>query len=137
MGWPSRRIQRPSKAAIVIANADLLRIRALRAETDDDGSYAATHCWACYAESCVERCHVIPHRLGGPNVPENYWLLCNICHNAQPDDGTLEAQLFWLFHRESQADRIWALVRPYIEKINSGELTEERARELIMGRLGP
>ncbi len=132
-----KKARRPSKAAIVLANADLLRIRGLRGERGDDGSYAATHCWACYADAGpdLERAHVVPHRLGGSSEPSNFWLLCNVCHHAQPDDGTLEAQLFWLFHRESQTSRIMAIVKPYIERMASGELTPERVMELLSARL--
>ena len=62
-------------------------------ELNFDWSEAETHCWACgdnkYSKSekksKLERCHIIPHSLGGKDTPSNYVLLCNMCHIESPD----------------------------------------------------
>jgi hypothetical protein len=41
----------------------------------------------------LERAHVIPHSLGGPNAVENYALLCSECHRRAPNVG--DPQWFW------------------------------------------
>lgn len=33
----------------------------------------------------IERCHVIPHSLGGKDNPLNFVLLCSDCHRKSPD----------------------------------------------------
>lgn len=41
----------------------------------------------------LERAHVIPRALGGPDTPENIVLLCERCHKESPD--TADASRFW------------------------------------------
>lgn len=58
-----------------------------------DWSDAELHCWNCgdYKKDRVgkkvklERCHIIPHALGGKDEPSNYVLLCHRCHQESPD----------------------------------------------------
>lgn len=51
-----------------------------------DATEMATHCWRCgHSDRAVERCHVIPDALGGLDTPSNYRLLCNDCHNENPN----------------------------------------------------
>ena len=55
-------------------------------ELNFDWSEAKTHCWGCgKKDSKLERCHIIPHALGGEDTPSNYVLLCNMCHIESPD----------------------------------------------------
>ena len=63
------------------------------------------HCWACnktmrsgskgynVPDLGLQRCHVIPHSLGGSNHPSNLILMCSPCHEASPD--TNEELYFW------------------------------------------
>lgn len=63
------------------------------------------HCWACnktirsgstgynVPDLGLQRCHVIPHSLGGSNHPSNLILMCSPCHAASPD--TNEELYFW------------------------------------------
>lgn len=58
-----------------------------------DWSDANTHCWNCgddkyrnsIKKASLERCHIIPHSLGGYDVPSNYVLLCKECHSEAPN----------------------------------------------------
>lgn len=44
------------------------------------------HCWNCgWKTNHLQRCHIVPHMLGGEDTPSNYVLLCNQCHNEAPD----------------------------------------------------
>ena len=42
-------------------------------------------CWCCGRLEDLERCHIIPHALGGSNHPSNFVLLCNYCHQQAPN----------------------------------------------------
>lgn len=129
--------QRPSRLAIVKANEDLLRVRGLLGDGDDGKPAAMRTCWACGYEdgSVICRAHVVPRRLGGSDDPRNFWLLCTVCHDEQPDDGLYEVQLYWLKNRESSVDRALRQARPFLADIEAGNITVERARELMLGKL--
>lgn len=42
-------------------------------------------CWCCGFETKLERCHIIPHSLGGSSEPSNFVLLCESCHIEAPN----------------------------------------------------
>lgn len=66
-------------------------------------------CWACgldYDRGTMTRCHIVACRHGGDDVASNYWLLCDYCHEEQPDDVSREHQEQWLLTREYFWDRI-------------------------------
>jgi hypothetical protein len=50
-----------------------------------------TNCWNCGDNKetskgvKLERCHIIPHSLGGLDVASNYVLLCKDCHKEAPN----------------------------------------------------
>lgn len=51
-----------------------------------DAADMSTHCWRCgYKDQGTERCHVIPHALGGEDTPSNFRLLCHQCHKEAPN----------------------------------------------------
>ena len=53
-------------------------------------------CWRCGYVRNTERCHVIPHSLGGPDEPYNYRLLCNDCHQEAPNVADPSAMDKWI-----------------------------------------
>jgi hypothetical protein len=63
-------------------------------ELNFDWGDCRTHCWNCGDDKQsksnpktirLERCHIIPHSLGGVDMPHNYVLLCKDCHKIAPD----------------------------------------------------
>ena len=60
-------------------------------------------CWRCGLKKAVERCHIIPHSLGGSNHPSNYVLLCKICHTQAPDLNDKEFMFKWI----AKTKRCW------------------------------
>ncbi|HWZ15856.1 MAG TPA: HNH endonuclease signature motif containing protein [Mucilaginibacter sp.] len=58
-----------------------------------DFSEAHERCWRCGYKSKLEKCHIIPHSLGGPDSPDNYVLLCSICHSEGPNID--DRDFFW------------------------------------------
>ncbi len=63
------------------------------------------HCWACNKtfrggskgyntpNLGLQRCHIIPHSLGGSDHPSNLLLMCESCHTVSPD--TSNERYFW------------------------------------------
>jgi len=45
-----------------------------------------TVCFNCGETKQTERCHIIPHSLGGNDTPSNYVLLCGECHEDAPNN---------------------------------------------------
>jgi heterodisulfide reductase subunit C len=52
------------------------------------------HCWNCGLDAKsktdprkirLDRCHIIPHSLGGLDIADNYVLLCKECHSNAPN----------------------------------------------------
>jgi hypothetical protein len=56
--------------------------------------------WRVWDEAFLERCHLVPHALGGPDSPDNLVLLCGRCHSDAPNVGNVEYMLRWIGDRE-------------------------------------
>ena len=78
-------------------------------------------CWACgtwreswtaWRDAALERCHIVPHALGGTNEASNFLLLCKDCHLDSPDTPHREAMLRWAHDRKPNP---WGLSRGKVE----------------------
>jgi Zn finger protein HypA/HybF involved in hydrogenase expression len=58
-----------------------------------DWAEADTHCWRCGCERHLQRCHIVPHSLGGEDSPKNIVLLCSRCHSEGPN--VKDASVMW------------------------------------------
>jgi hypothetical protein len=75
-----------------------------------DFSEAHERCWRCGYKSKLEKCHIIPHSLGGHDVPENFVLLCCLCHAEGPN--IADPDFFWDWlraHAASFYDTYWTI----------------------------
>lgn len=56
---------------------------------------SADSCWRCGwgTEKRLQRCHIVPRALGGPDKPENYVLLCAWCHSEAPN--CIDSGVMW------------------------------------------
>lgn len=61
-----------------------------------DWSEAHELCWRCGYKSKLERCHIIPHSLGGSEEPANLVLLCRRCHREAPNINDPNFMWIWL-----------------------------------------
>lgn len=62
-----------------------------------DWEEAESRCWRCGCEyKSLERCHIIPHALGGKDEPENLVLLCKRCHADGPNVTDPEVMWEWI-----------------------------------------
>lgn len=53
-----------------------------------------------WSQAGLERCHIIPHALGGSADPANLVLMCRECHVDSPDVADREFMLEWIARRE-------------------------------------
>lgn len=90
----------PTREKIVAAQEKLLQ----SLEVDDP----STECWACGKyHPRLERAHVVAKAFGGSDDPDNFFLLCSLCHVEQPDAQSREAQETWLRERDAEVTRNW------------------------------
>lgn len=61
-----------------------------------DWAEAEDHCWRCGCERHLQRCHIIPHALGGKDEPSNIVLLCRRCHADGPNVTDPEIMWDWI-----------------------------------------
>ena len=61
-----------------------------------DWAEAEKLCWRCAHERLLQRCHIVPHALGGDERPENLVLLCAQCHAEAPNVADPEFMWIWL-----------------------------------------
>ena len=61
-----------------------------------DWSEAEEYCWRCGTQKDLMRCHIVPHALGGKDAPSNYVLLCQQCHEENPNVADPEIMWDWL-----------------------------------------
>lgn len=53
-------------------------------------------CFCCGKEGSVQIAHIIPHALGGTDLPDNLLLLCSACHAKSPDVTDKKYMFIWL-----------------------------------------
>lgn len=102
MGGQKRNM--PSHKRIVAANAALIatlpKIR---------GKNPHRTCWACgdfwEDEGNPIRAHVHARANGGSDDASNMFLLCQYCHEGQPDGASRDAQIRWLRSQPAVEDR--------------------------------
>jgi len=57
---------------------------------------ADIYCWRCsHKTRALQRCHIVPHSLGGTDQPSNLVLLCGRCHLENPN--TSDPKYFWMW----------------------------------------
>lgn len=61
-----------------------------------DASEAHERCWRCGYKIKLERCHIIPHSLGGEDIASNLVLLCHRCHLENPNVTDPEIMWDWI-----------------------------------------
>jgi len=80
-------------------------------ELSVDWSEADTHCWRCGCEKNLQRCHIIPHALGGKDAPANIVLLCKRCHAEGPN--VTDSEIMWDWIRAygvSLYETFWSII---------------------------
>ncbi len=81
-------------------------------------------CWCCRAlenwwltpdneidqsrNTRIERCHIVPHSLGGKDNPLNFVLLCVDCHRKSPDIKDEFSLFKWMEQEADKRNDYWA-----------------------------
>lgn len=78
-------------------------------------------CWACgndCNDGCgIYRCHVLARCKGGGDEAGNYFLLCDLCHEEQPDGLSRELQEEWLRDHETCFARYYKVVAELFDEL--------------------
>jgi hypothetical protein len=61
-----------------------------------DWAEAGSRCWRCGYEAGLQKCHITPRSLGGPEEPSNLVLLCGRCHREAPNVSDPRFMWIWL-----------------------------------------
>lgn len=96
-------------------------------EHEDDGKYC---CWACGASGVtLNRCHIVPHALGGSDEPSNLFLMCEACHAESPDTANPASLMRWVWRK--RRDMVFGEVHPrkFLEDVDE-ELVQRNGRTL-------
>ena len=106
-----------------------------------DWAEAHQRCWRCARKSRLQKCHIVPHSLGGKDSPENLVLLCARCHREAPN--VSDPTFIWVWLRRYAVplyDTDW-IIRGYneFEKIFGrrpfGDLSEDVPQTTILAAL--
>jgi ribosomal protein L37E len=106
-----------------------------------DWAEAHERCWRCGYKSNLERCHIIPHSLGGSDSTDNLVLLCRRCHRESPN--VKDPSFIWRWlraHAVPMYDTYWT-IRAFDEFDKlfkrepfadiSSEFSDKKIRELL------
>jgi hypothetical protein len=96
-----------------------------------DFSEALERCWRCGYKSKLEKCHIVPHSLGGKDKASNYVLLCSLCHSEGPNVD--DPNIFWDWlkaHKASFYDIYWTIRGSREYQFIYGKSIEEELTEL-------
>src|SRR5438046_6910330 len=61
-----------------------------------DWSEGEERCWRCGYKTSLQRCHIVPHSLGGLACPSNLVLLCTRCHREAPNVADPRFMRIWI-----------------------------------------
>jgi hypothetical protein len=87
--------------------------------------------WRVWEEALLERCHLVPHALSGPDSPDNLVLLCGRCHRDAPDVGNAEYMLRWIGDRESWGSMLFRALEGALRQAAVTETEIVRFNELV------
>ena len=82
----------------------------------------------------LQRCHLVPDAIGGPDGPRNIVLLCARCHAEAPDVGDADYMLRWIGTHESWGN---LLISELQAAIKSDDVTEGEIEALNRRGIAP
>ena len=130
----------PKHKAIV----DYWQTRVYEQDLGTDWDEAEHRCWRCGVrrsgtKSKLERCHIIPASLGGPDTVENLVLLCTHCHKEAPNINSKTVMWDWIKATKTELyDTFWTL-RAFdeVEKLYGVSMEQLAEQTLQQKGLGP
>ena len=71
--------------------------------SDEDDEIYVKKVWSDpKVKSKFERCHIVPHAMGGGDEPSNLFLMCPSCHFASPDTLNPKSFFRWVYDQRSK-----------------------------------
>lgn len=109
-----------------------------------DWDEAEHRCWRCGVrrsgkKSKLEKCHIIPASLGGPDTVDNLILLCWHCHAEAPNINSKTVMWDWIKATKTECyDTFWTL-RAFdeVEKLYGTSIEQLAEQVLDKKGLGP
>jgi HNH endonuclease len=80
----------------------------------------------CWDRIPLQRCHIIPRALGGPDTVDNLFLLCRECHDAAPNTNAPDIFFAWVNAQDYYVRELAKMVTAF----NAFGVTEEDYPEL-------
>jgi len=109
-----------------------------------DWDEAEHRCWRCGVKrsgkkSKLEKCHIIPAQLGGPDTVDNLVLLCWRCHAEAPNINSKTVMWDWIKTTKADFyDTFWTLrVFDEVEKLYGVSVEQLAAQALQKKGIGP
>jgi hypothetical protein len=106
---------------------------------------ADERCWRCGYKARLEKCHIIPHSLGGVDEVSNLVLLCNRCHKEAPNSTDKECMwewikatkvafydIFWAQHGLEEYEKIYNT--KIINDLKNVDLTDSKKIRMVVRR---
>jgi hypothetical protein len=93
-------MSRAKRSAITATAAEIVKYWSQReSECGLSVDWAEAHerCWRCSRKGRLEKCHIVPHALGGTNSAENLVLLCARCHREATN--VSDPSFIWIWLR--------------------------------------
>lgn len=95
-----------------------------------DASEANERCWRCGYKVPLERCHIVPSSLGGPDTADNLVLLCHRCHIENPNVSDPKIMWDWIrAYGTPLYDTFWTLESFKEYEFIYGKSFEEELKE--------
>lgn len=98
-----------------------------------DGS-AKVCCWRCGCERRVQKCHIVPRSLGGPDDVSNLIPLCAMCHDEAPNVADPNCMWEWIKDSHGGMTNLFWIDKAFKEADLTREQTkmiERNAKEFI------
>jgi hypothetical protein len=89
---------------------------------------ATVRCWRCGHLRGCQKCHIVPHSLGGSDEPSNIIPLCADCHDEMPN--VIDPSVVWEWIKNDHGDMhdtYWTF-RAFAAAREQGMTDEELAR---------
>jgi len=112
-----------------------------------DWSEAHERCWRCGYKAKLQKCHIVPHALGGKNSIDNLVLLCHQCHREAPNivdpaymwawiksTSTSFYDTYWVMRGLQEFEKIFK--RSAFEGLDCANITQEKVLSLLKKEMG-
>jgi hypothetical protein len=77
----------------------------------------------------LQKCHIIPHSLGGDENPKNMFLLCKDCHEESPDTNNPKNFFKWVYRKRNSPSHLRKRYMMFVEECIERDVNSSTANE--------